>query len=146
MNTEPKPMYEWNEWREINWKKVERQTFKLQTRIYRASQRGDVKLVHKLQRLLTKSFYGRLWATRKVTQDNPGKVTAGVDGKKSLTPKQRMELVVTLKEGSKAKPLRRVWIPKPSGEKRGLGIPTIEERARQCLVKMARLTTMGKQV
>ena len=130
-------MYEWNEWRKINWKKVERQTFKLQTRIYRASQSGNVKLVHRLQRLLTTSFYGRLWATRKVTQDNRGKVTAGVDGKKSLTPKQRLELVLTLKEGRKAKPLRRVWIPKPSGEKRGLGIPTIEDRARQCLIKMA---------
>ena len=137
MNTDNLPMYEWNEWREINWKKVERQTFKLQTRIYRASQRGDVKLVHKLQRLLTKSFYGRLWATRKVTQDNRGKVTAGVDGKKSLTAKQRLELVLTLKSGRKAKPLRRVWIPKASGEKRSLGIPTIEDRARQCLIKMA---------
>ncbi len=129
--------YEWKTWQDINWRTVETAVFKLQKRIYRASQRGDVKLAHRLQRLLTKSFYGRLWATRKVTQDNTGKVTAGVDGKKSLTPKQRLELVETLKSGRKAKPLRRVWIPKPNGENRGLGIPTIEDRARQCLVKIA---------
>lgn len=91
MNTDNLPMYEWNEWRDINWKKVERQTFKLQTRIYRASQRGDVKLVHKLQRLLTKSFYGRLWATRKVTQDNRGKVSL----KKTSTVLDQPVLVMT---------------------------------------------------
>lgn len=52
MNT-ARQMYEWNTWQEINWKKVEVAIFKLQKRIYRASQSGDVKLVHKLQRLLT---------------------------------------------------------------------------------------------
>ena len=93
--------YEWKAWQAINWRTVEAAVLKLQKRIYRASQRGDVKLAHRLQRLLIKSFYGRLWATRKVTQDNQGKKTAGVDGKKSLTPQQRLELVLTLKSGRK---------------------------------------------
>jgi RNA-directed DNA polymerase len=131
-------MNKWNTWSDINWKTVERQVFKLQKRIYRASQRGDVKLVHKLQRLLIKSYYGRLLATRRVTQDNQGKKTAGVDGVKSLNPKQSLEMVDNLKITGKAKPSRRVWIPKPgTEEKRPLSIPVIYDRCLQSLVKLA---------
>jgi RNA-directed DNA polymerase len=81
MNTATKPMYEW---KDINWRKAERCVFKLPKRIFKASQRGDVKLVHKLQRLLLKSWYAKLIAVRRVSQDNQGKKTAGVDGIKSL--------------------------------------------------------------
>ena len=129
--------YKWNNWEEIDWKVVENAIFKLQKRIYKASQRGDKKSVHRLQKLLITSYYGKLWATRKVTQDNRGRKTAGVDGVKSLNPKQRLELVKKLKLNGKSKPTRRVWIPKPNGERRPLGIPTIEERAKQGLVKLA---------
>jgi RNA-directed DNA polymerase len=60
-----------------------------------------------------------------------------VDGIKSLKPKQRLELVKELKLSQKAKPVRRVWIPKPgTEEKRGLGIPVMRDRALQALVKL----------
>lgn len=55
---------------------------------------------------------------------------------KTLTSKQRTTLVSRLKLTGKAKPTRRVMIPKPgSNEKRPLGIPTIDDRALQALVK-----------
>ncbi|MGI0483632.1 group II intron reverse transcriptase/maturase, partial [Geminocystis sp. CENA526] len=95
------------------------------------------KLVHSLQRLLVKSYYGKLLATRRVTQDNQGRKTAGVDGVKSLTPKQRLEITGQLKLRGKCKPTRRVNIPKPNGETRPLGIPCMEDRIKQCLVKLA---------
>ncbi|KOR33652.1 DNA polymerase [Planktothricoides sp. SR001] len=126
------------EWNEIPWKSVQRKVFKLQKRIYRAASRGDDVLAKGLQKLLLKSYYAKLLAVRQVTQLNRGKKTAGVDGIKSLTPVQRLSLASKLRLSHKAKAVRRVWIPKPGrDEKRPLGIPTMEDRARQALVKMA---------
>ncbi len=85
-----------------------------------------------------RSWSAKCLALRRVTQDNQGKKTAGVDGIKSLTPVQRLALVQSLKLSHKAKPTRRVWIPKPgTNEKRPLGIPTMADRALQALVKLA---------
>lgn len=109
------------EWNQINWRQAERLTFKLQKRIFQASERGDVKAVRQLQKTLIRSGSAILIAVRKVTQDNQGKNTAGVDGIKSLTPKQRIALSNNLKVTGKSKPTRRVMIPKPgTNEKRPL--------------------------
>lgn len=126
------------EWKNINWKKIQRIVFKLQKRIFKASQRGDVKAVRRLQKTLMRSWSAKALAVRRVTQDNRGKKTAGIDGIKSLIPKQRLELIRQLRLNQKAKPVRRVWIDKPGrDEKRPLGIPTMNDRASQALVKAA---------
>ena len=125
-------------WKNINWRKAERYVFKLQKRIYAASRRGNVRQVRKLQKTLMRSWSNKVLAVRRVTQENRGKKTAGVDGVKSLSPEARIKLVGQLKLKSKSKPTRRVWIPKPGkDEKRPLGIPTIYDRALQALLKNA---------
>lgn len=126
------------EWKQLNWRKLEKVVSKLQKRIFRASVRGDVKAVRRLQKTLMRSYSAKCLAVRKVTQDNKGKKTAGVDGIKSLTPAQRFILVSQLKLTGKSKPTRRVWIDKPGKtQKRPLGIPTMFDRGLQALVKLA---------
>src|SRR5205807_8968973 len=129
-------------WNSVPWKKLEQHCFRIQKRIYRASQRGNQRAVQKLQKLLMKSEAARLLAVRRVTQDNRGKKTAGIDGIKSVKPKQRLLLAEMIhpkhNKRYKPKPVRRVWIPKPGKtEKRPLGIPTMLDRVIQALTKMA---------
>ena len=125
-------------WNNINWKKIQKKVFKLQKRIHKAAQRGDVKAMRRLQKTLMKSWYAKLLATRTVTQDNKGKKTAGVDGVKSLGYAQRLELAKNLGTTTKVKPTRRIWISKAgTDEKRPLEIPTMADRALQALAKLA---------
>lgn len=125
-------------WKGINWRQAEKYIFKLQKRIYAASRKGDVKRVRKLQKTLMRSWSNKVLAVRRVTQDNQGKNTAGVDGVKSLSPIARFKLAGKLKLTGKSKPTRRVWIPKPGrDEKRPLGIPVMYDRALQAVVKAA---------
>jgi RNA-directed DNA polymerase len=47
-------------WEHLDWETIERQVFKLQKRIYQASQRGDVKTVHTLERLLMRILVSQM--------------------------------------------------------------------------------------
>ena len=124
------------EWRDVPWPQVERDVHTLQRRIYRASQRGDRKKVHRLQRLLMSSWSAKCLAVRRVTQDNQGKRTAGVDGIAYLRPEERLTLVSALDLDAKPKPTRRVWIPKPgTDEKRPRGIPSVRDRVVQTALR-----------
>lgn len=136
--TGSKPLIE--DWAHVDWRTLERRVYRLQKRIYRAQRRGNTKAVHSLQRLLMKSWAARMLAVRRVTQDNQGKRTAGIDGIKHVEPKDRVVMATTLADTShiKARPIRRVMIPKRNkNEMRPLGIPVMLDRAHQALVKLA---------
>jgi RNA-directed DNA polymerase len=140
--TKQSPDPESESWNKLPWRKFEQHVYGIQKRIFRAEQRGNTRAVHKLQKLLMKSRAARFLAVRRVTQDNQGKRTAGIDGIKSVRPKQRFEMVDQLhpKRGRRRKPqpVRRIYIPKPGkDEKRPLGIPVMLDRAHQHLVKQA---------
>lgn len=128
------------DWRTLHWKTYQRNVYRLQKRIYQATRQGDWKRVHKLQRLLLRSWSARCIAVRQVSQDNRGKRTAGVDGVKNLTSPLRLRLAHKLAQLAEwqVAPIRRTYIPKPgTTEKRGLGIPVMADRACQALVKLA---------
>ncbi len=132
---------EYNElWKKLPWKKFRRNLFRLQVRLYKASRANDISRVRNLQKLILRSQSARFLAIRQVTQLNQGKKTAGIDGKKSLTFKERFLLSDVLRENVFKwvhQSLREIPIPKKDGTTRTLKIPTMKDRAWQKLVLYA---------
>jgi RNA-directed DNA polymerase len=127
-------------WKNLPWKKFRRDLFRLQKRVFKAVQAGNMRKARFLQKLILKSKAARIIAIRQVSQLNAGKKTAGIDGKKSLTFLERFALDDLLKTSCnnwKHQKLREIPIPKKDGTTRMLKIPTIADRAWQCLVKYA---------
>src|SRR6202049_4717077 len=125
-------------WDGINWAQVQRQGRRLQARMVRASQAGRHNKVKALQWLLTHSFSGKALAVKRVTT-NQGKNTPGVDNVVWNTPEAKTNAIASMKRrGYSPLPLRRVFIPKKDGQRtRPLGIPAMQDRARQALHLLA---------
>lgn len=127
-------------WKKLNWKKFRKDLFRLQSRVFKAIRVGDKRKALSLQKLILKSFAARFLAIRQVTQLNAGKKTAGVDRKKSLNFSERFELETLLRKTSnnwQHQKLRSIPIIKKDGTTRMLKIPTMADRAWQCLAKYA---------
>ena len=127
-------------WKNLPWKKFRRKLFRLQVRLFKAVKAGDLRKARSLQKLILKSQAARFLAIRQVTQLNAGKKTAGIDGKKSLKFEERFALEDTLKRhyhNWHHSKLREIPIPKKDGLTRILKVPTIADRAWQCLAKYA---------
>ena len=127
-------------WRGLPWKKFRKNLFRLQKRVYKAVRVGDMRKARSLQKLILKSQSARYLAIRQVTQLNAGKKTAGIDGKTALKFQERFELENQLRLNAnnwKHQKLRKIPIPKKDGTTRMLKVPTISDRAWQCLAKYA---------
>lgn len=124
------------------WNALEQQVVRMQKQIAQACQRGDRQVVHGLQQQLMELEAARLLAVRRVTEENAGRHTAGVDGVKSLTSRERLVMASTIHPRNwnhqPPMPVRRVWIARPGTvQRRPLAILPMIDRCKQALVKLA---------
>lgn len=109
-------------WDTLPWRKLERHVFRIQKRIYRARQRGNIRAVQKLQKLLLKSEAARLLAVRTATRTQEQMQRANGRQARRVHARQRFALV------------RRLHPQKPAP-----GLSTPLARAREALVNTALL-------
>jgi RNA-directed DNA polymerase len=125
-------------WHSIDWAGCYRRVRSLQRRLVQAVQAGAWRKVKRLSYLLVHSFAARALAVKRVSE-NKGKKTAGVDGERWETPKQKAAAVIRSGQwrNYQPQPLKRLASPKKNGTQRLLSIPTMEDRARQAVYLQA---------
>lgn len=125
-------------WEELQWRIIRQRVEEVQQKIFYASRDNDLTLTRNLQNFLIHMQDAIYLAVYIVTTKNTGKNTPGVDECLALSDEDKYYLTSNLLIDGKTSLVRRVWIPKPaSKERRPLGILTIQDRCKQCLIKLA---------
>ena len=115
----------------------------IQMKLDKAVANDDKDLIRWYVHLLSKKSRAvRIHAIHKVCEVNSGKYTAGVDG--IAMPRERTErlrmmesFIDTIDITTQPLPIKRAYIPKPNGDKRPLGIPTIRDRIIQEIIRLS---------
>lgn len=119
-------------WDTLPWRKLERHVFRIQKRIYRARQRGNIRAVQTLQKLLMKSEAARLLAVRSAQTGH----AALADGTHQIHPQRRFALAQEIHPRTQQRSARRAHRPAHARAKTRQGLSTPLARARQALVRI----------
>lgn len=119
----------------------EEKVSELQQALYLAAKADSSRRFHSLyDKICRKDVLKEAWNR---VRKNGG--AAGTDGKAIEEIEQQEEGIEAFLTGIakelrdrtyRPSPLRRVWIPKPNGKRRGLGIPTVKDRVVQTAAKL----------
>ena len=119
-------------WESVDWRLVTNRVLRIQRRIYKA-QTSEARIrVHWLQKHLINSLDAKLLAVRTVTSLDTFHKSSGLDKVKVL---DKITIAKKLSLNGKASPIRNHFGKKEKG--RVLGLPTIQDRAKQALAKLA---------
>lgn len=125
-------------WETIEWHESYQKVRRIQRRIYKAKELNQKDKVWWLQKHLLRNPHAKLVAVHSVTTLNKGKRTPGVDGITITSNTEKLKLAKQLCINGKTSLVKRIWVPKPGKSvKQPLGIPTIQDRAKQALAKLA---------
>ena len=125
-------------WSGVDWTKTQHNVRKLQHRIYKARLKGNLGLVHRLQKFLINSMSAKLVSVYQVTCLNQGRLTTGIDKQIITTAEQRWQLAINLSLDGHAIRISRAWVDQPEKiDKRPLSILVLNDRAKQSLAKLA---------
>lgn len=125
----------------MNWKAVNKEVQKFRFKIWKLARNKDFKNLRNFQKLFVNYSYNTLYSIRKVTSINSGSETPGFDNVIINTPEQRLQLFHEIGEmrWQEYEPIatKRIYLAKPDGKQRPIGIPTIRERVIQQIMKNA---------
>jgi RNA-directed DNA polymerase len=121
------------DWHAIPWRRAHRNVRRVHVRLVQAWQGGRKRTARAWPCMLTRAQSGRAVAVTRVTEHH-GRRTPGVDGVIWHTPAQKAGAVAALRpRDDHPHPVRRVYIPKRAGRRRGVSRPTLKDRAMQAL-------------
>ena len=127
-----------------NIRNCEKHVLTMQRRLDKAVADNDQNSIRETFDLITKrSTAVRILATWRITQQDAGKYTAGVDGiriskgeSRAYQNQLRHKIMDSIDIGKKPTSTRTIYIPQPNGKKRPLGISTIHDRIVQEILRI----------